>query len=67
MKNCCEGGRSDLECGSSSSVTSQSHNNGGVREIWVDESETRMWANAKRDGRPAEYRCRSLFNAAKFG
>jgi len=28
---------------------------------------TRMWANAQRDGRPAEYRWRSLFNAAKFG
>jgi len=28
---------------------------------------TRMWANAQRDGRPAEYRCRPLFNAAKFG
>ena len=26
-----------------------------------------MWANAQRDGRPAEYRCRPLFNAAKFG
>jgi len=25
-----------------------------------------MWANAQRDGRPAEYR-RPLFNAAKFG
>jgi len=23
-----------------------------------------MWANAKRDGRPAEYRWRPLFNAA---
>jgi len=23
-----------------------------------------MWANAKRDGRPAEYRCRPLFNTA---
>ena len=23
-----------------------------------------MWANAQRDGRPAEYRCRRLFNAA---
>ena len=23
-----------------------------------------MWANAQRDGRPAEYRWRSLFNAA---
>jgi len=26
-----------------------------------------MWANAQRDGRPAEDRWRSLFNAAKFG
>jgi len=29
--------------------------------------ETRMWVNAQRDGRPAEYRWRPLFNAAKFG
>jgi len=28
---------------------------------------TRMWANAKRDGRPAEHRLRALFNTAKFG
>ena len=28
---------------------------------------TRMWANAERDGRPAEHRWRPLFNAAKFG
>ena len=28
---------------------------------------SRMWANAQRDGRPAEYRLRPLFNAAKFG
>ena len=28
---------------------------------------TRMWANAQRDGRPAEYRWRPLFNAAEFG
>jgi len=26
-----------------------------------------MWLNAQRDGRPAEYRWRPLFNAAKFG
>jgi len=26
-----------------------------------------MWANAQRDGRPAKYRWRSLFNTAKFG
>jgi len=29
--------------------------------------ETRMWANAQRDGRPAEHRWRPLFNATKFG
>ena len=28
---------------------------------------TRMWANAQRDGCPAGYRWRPLFNAAKFG
>jgi len=28
---------------------------------------TKMWANARPDGRPAEYRWRPLFNAAKFG
>jgi len=28
---------------------------------------TRMWADAQRDGRPAEYRRRPLFNATKFG
>jgi len=27
---------------------------------------TRMWVNAQRDGRPAEYRWCPLFNAAKF-
>jgi len=26
-----------------------------------------MWASAQRNGRPAEYRRRPLFNAAKFG
>jgi len=29
--------------------------------------QTRMWAIAQRDGRPAEYRWRPLFNAAKVG
>jgi len=29
--------------------------------------ELEMWANAQRDGRPAEHRWRPLFNAAKFG
>jgi len=28
---------------------------------------TRMWANAQPNGRPAEHRWRPLFNAAKFG
>jgi len=28
---------------------------------------TRIWANAKHDGHPAEYRWRPLFNATKFG
>ena len=28
---------------------------------------TRIWANAQRDVRPAKYRWRPLFNAAKFG
>jgi len=37
-------------------------------EWWVlNYDKTRMWANAQRDGRPAEYRWRPLFNAAKFG
>jgi len=31
------------------------------------EEELEMWANAQPDGRPAEYRWRTLFNAAKFG
>jgi len=30
-------------------------------------TKTRMWANAQRDGCPAEYRWCPLFNAAKFG
>jgi len=32
-----------------------------------EEEITRMWANAQRGGRPAEYRWRPLFNATKFG
>jgi len=30
-------------------------------------TKTRMWVNAQRDGCPAKYRWRPLFNAAKFG
>jgi len=29
--------------------------------------QTRMWADAQHDGRPAECRWRPLLNAAKFG
>ena len=32
-----------------------------------NKKELEMWANAQRDGPPAEYRWRPLFNAAKFG
>jgi len=35
--------------------------------LWQLHSSTRMWANAQHDGRPAKYRWRRLFNAAKFG
>ena len=35
--------------------------------VVINICETRMWANAQRDGRPAEYRWRPLFSAAKFG
>jgi len=34
---------------------------------FLNDERTRMWANAQRDGRPAEYRWRPLFNATKFG
>jgi len=50
------------------------HNIGSVcgkpqRPKTADENETesRMWVDAQSDGRPAEYRWRPLFNAAKFG
>jgi len=41
-----------------------------LRRLRLDEEkkkELEMWDNAQRDGRPAEYRYRPLFNAAKFG
>ena len=38
-----------------------------IQQISVKCHKTRMWANAQRDGRPAEYRWRPLFNAANFG
>jgi len=33
----------------------------------INQIKLEVWANTKRDGRPAEYRWRRLFNAAKFG
>ena len=38
-----------------------------LSHITSKQKQTRMWANAQRDGRPAEHRWRPLFNAAKFG
>jgi len=37
------------------------------REIIPRIKKLEMWANAQRDGRPAKYTWRPLFNAAKFG
>ena len=41
--------------------------NKGFKNYVKNYVKARMWANAQRDGRPAECRCRPLFNAAKFG
>jgi len=40
---------------------------GRKHQIRNNKIQTRMWANAQPDGRPAEHRWRPLFNAAKFG
>jgi len=37
-----------------------------MMELRAEIKKTRMWANAQRDGRPAEYRWCPLLNAAKF-
>ena len=39
------------------------------RSYWIrwNNAKLEMWASAQRDGCPAEYRWRPLFNAAKFG
>jgi len=37
-----------------------------IPETLATLSQTRMWANAQRDGHPAKYRWRPLLNAAKF-
>ena len=38
-----------------------------VKALKAIRNKLEMWANAQCDGRPAEYRWRPLFNAAKFG
>ena len=38
-----------------------------VLQTVAQNTKTKMWANAQRDGRPAKYRWCPLFNAAKFG
>jgi len=38
-----------------------------LRNKTVNIIKLEMWANAQRDGRPAEHRWRPLFTAAKFG
>ena len=38
-----------------------------VSRLRIVQYKLEMWANAQRDGRPAEYRWRPLFNAANFG
>jgi len=40
---------------------------GDGRRTVAKKNLTGMWANAQRDGRPAEYRWRPLVNTAKFG
>jgi len=48
-------------------VTNVSTYNGNAGQQSKNIQKLEMWANAQRDGRPAEYRWRPLFNAAKFG
>jgi len=60
----------NLACKREHEVCSMSTATTGLVYGWqsgAKTDETRMRANAQRDGRPAEYRWRPLFNAAKFG
>jgi len=55
-------------CGSMADIQSAaSEIRRGKKEEEEKKNKLEMWANAQRDGRPAEYRWRPLFNAAKFG
>jgi len=40
---------------------------GVITKKHADKIKVEMWANAQRDGHPAEHRWRPLFNAAKCG
>jgi len=40
---------------------------GGLSDTLKAQTELEMWADAQSDARPAEYKWRRLFNAAKFG
>ena len=47
--------------------TQQKHTLTNQKKCTTTQKNTsRIWANAKRDGRPAEHRWRPLFNASKF-
>jgi len=49
-------------------ITLQKHAFTGQKKCTTTQNkQLEMRANAQRDGRPAEYRWRPLFNAAKFG
>ena len=50
-----------------SNVNTQTQRSTGIRNRARIAYKLEMLANAQRDGRPAEYRWRPLFNAAKFG
>ena len=45
-------------------ITKEKKDKESSKERFVLHSELEMWANAQRDGRPAEYRWRPLFNTA---
>jgi len=47
-------------------VNSTRHNSSHNQNL-AKNRKLKMWANAQRDGCPAEYRWRPLFNVAKFG
>jgi len=54
----------------SSRIHYVAQHNGGhneTRRPKLNITELEMWISAQRGGRPAEYRWRPLFNAAKFG